>query len=743
MTTRAALGAICLLVACGKAPQVAVPATAGMTPATAIGTLPDPVESFGALDPALVELGKMLFFDTRLSGDGTSSCATCHDPHKGWGDGQPLSKAYPGSDYFRNAKTLLNVAYARYLYWDGRLSAKDLPTQVRDSITESHFLNMDGRLMIERLKQVPEYVRRFRETFAGEPSFGRNLKAIAAFETTLVTRDTPYDRGELSEAAERGQALFLGRAGCIQCHRGPYLSDGRAHATGVPEHPDVLDNPMRHFTMRSFYKFMGVPGFETEKTDVGFFSVTKRTADRGKFLTPTLRELAHTAPYMHNGSLHDLRAVVDFYDRGGGDALNRSPLLRPLGLADRDKTDLIAFLESLGGQPLIVEPPDLPAYEVIAGWRQAVETDPTASPTRPTSDGGASATSFPALAALGSPPIPTDNPQTEAKIELGKMLFFDNRLSGDASLSCSGCHDPKIGFGDGSDLCRGYPGTIHWRNCQTIVNSAYYNKLFWAGASPSLEAQAPSAARGGVAGNGERDMMEERLRQVPEYIRRFKEVFGTERPELPDAWRAIAAFERDLVQTDTPFDRYMRGDASALSAEAIAGRELFEGKARCIQCHNGPFLTDEKYYNLGVPDNERFDEEALLQITFRFEQYAKGVPEHIYRRTRTDLGLFYRSKVAQDMGKFRTATLRYLVFTPPYMHNGLFYTLEEVLDFYDQGGGEDLIERQLGHSTKTDRLAPLGLNDDEKGALVAFLESLSGEEIVVERPDLPQYAVMR
>ncbi len=349
----------------------------------------------------------------------------------------------------------------------------------------------------------------------------------------------------------------------------------------------------------------------------------------------------------------------------------------------------------------------------------------------------------PPLAALGPPPIPADNEQTPEKIELGKLLYFDNRLSGDASISCAECHNPKFGWSDGADICRGYPGSSHWRNCQTVVNTAYYSKIFWAGSTTSLEAQAPSAALGAVAGNGERDMIEERLRQIPQYIEMFNKAFGTERPELPDAWRAIASFERSLVQRDTPFDLYIKGKRRALNAKAKKGLEIFEGKGGCIQCHNGAFFTDQKYYNLGVPENDRFDDEALLQITFRFEQYAKGVPEEIYRKTKTDLGLYYRMKRPEDMGKFRTSTLRYLTFTPPYMHNGAFYTLEEVIDFYDQGGGLDPIEKAFGHSTKTKLLKPLNLSADEKAALVEFLHALTGKEILVERPELPQYAVMK
>ncbi len=350
---------------------------------------------------------------------------------------------------------------------------------------------------------------------------------------------------------------------------------------------------------------------------------------------------------------------------------------------------------------------------------------------------------FPALSALPAPPIPADNQQNPAKIELGKLLFFDARLGGDVSTACSSCHSPSIGWQDGADICRGYPGTSHWRNCQTIVNSAYFDKLFWAGAARSLEMQAPSAARGGVAGNGERDLMEERLRQIPQYVELFKEAFGGAEPLMQDAWRAIAAFERTLVQRDTPFDKYMLGDKTAMSEDAVKGMELFKGKAGCIQCHNGPMLTDQRYYNLGVPENPVFEEDALKQITFRYEQYAKGVPEDVYRKTKTDLGLYYRSKRKTDMGKFRTPTLRYLTYTPPYMHNGTFWSLDEVIDFYNQGGGDDAIVENFGYSTKTNLLKQLGLTDDEKAQLVAFLESLTGDEILLDIPELPPYGVDR
>jgi cytochrome c peroxidase len=351
-------------------------------------------------------------------------------------------------------------------------------------------------------------------------------------------------------------------------------------------------------------------------------------------------------------------------------------------------------------------------------------------------------TNYPPLAPLGDPPIPADNPMTAAKVELGKILFWDPRIGGDASTACVTCHEPAQGWAFGDDLSRGYPGTMHWRNSQTVINSAFLGQLFWAGAAKSLEAQAPSAAKGAVAGNGENDVMETRLAFIPEYRARFKDVFGSEYPLIGDAWRAIATFERTLVQNDTPLDKYLAGDTSALSEEQIAGMALFNGKAGCIQCHNGALATDENYYNLGVPAAERWLDDGLAQITFRYEIYGKGVTQEMYRKLKDDPGLYFRTKEAGDMGKFRTPPLRYTLYTAPYMHNGSFWDLEEVVRFYNDGGGENDFTDGTMAATKTDLIKPLGLNDEEVAQLVAFLEAFSGPQIKVEAPTLPPYAAL-
>lgn len=336
------------------------------------------------------------------------------------------------------------------------------------------------------------------------------------------------------------------------------------------------------------------------------------------------------------------------------------------------------------------------------------------------------------LAALGPPPIPADNPMTPEKIELGKKLFFDPILSGNYGMPCSACHLPEAGWTVQDRISFGYPGTTHWRNSQTVINAAYYGKLFWAGSSTSLEKQARSAARGGVSANGEDDMMEARLAFVPEYREAFREVFGDDWPSVRHAYMAIAAFERTLVQTDTPFDAYMRGDDDALSDQQKRGLELFTGKANCAACHSGPLLTNEAYYNLGVPPYDGWDDDPIAQITFRFELLAKGSTEKMYRSTKDDPGLYFRTKQNADKGKFRVPSLRYTKYTYPYMHNGMLETLRDVVVFYNQGGGENEFS-----ANKTELIQPLGLSDGEIDDIVAFLESLSGEEILMEEPEIP------
>ena len=330
---------------------------------------PAPLPPLAAGKPEQVELGKLLFFDPRLSGDGGFSCDTCHDPAKGWGDDRALSAGYPGSEYFRNSQTLLNAAHYKRNYWDGRMAGSDLATLVRDHLTEAHFMQVDGRLVTERLKQVPEYVDGFGKAFGAEPSFGRTINAVASFVRTLTSRNAPVDRfltgdaSALSEGARLGFELFRSKAGCVQCHDGRLFSDEKFHGLGVPDQPDVFADPFRHISFRRFFRTLGAPGVEAYTSDPGLYGVTKIRADWGKFRTPSLREVSRTAPYMHNGTLATLEAVVAFYNAGGGAHPNKSPLLRPLGLTPGEQRALVEFLKGLSGDPIVIERPELPDYQ--------------------------------------------------------------------------------------------------------------------------------------------------------------------------------------------------------------------------------------------------------------------------------------------------------------------------------------------------------------------------------------------
>ena len=354
---------------------------------------------------------------------------------------------------------------------------------------------------------------------------------------------------------------------------------------------------------------------------------------------------------------------------------------------------------------------------------------------------------FPALEALGPPPIPKDNPQAvdedgwplddDPKVRLGRMLFFEPALSGDGSVACSTCHVMGAGWALNSAISRSYPGQSHFRNSQSVVNAAYMGKLFWDGHTRSLETQAPSAAKG-IAGNAKVPMMTARLQMIPEYVEMFTAAFGSIRNPVKDAWRAISAFERTLTSVDSPIDQYLRGDEEALDEMQLSGMDLFNGKARCIMCHNGPLASDEKYYNLGLPRQQLFSDIAKNQIGFRSQNYSAGMPEYVFRATKSDLGLYARTHNKEDMGKFRTQPLRFIEYTPPYYHNGVFDDFYEVVEFYNEGGGDDYVLEDFGFSTKTDRLKPLDLTDDEIDDLVAFLEGFTGPEILIEIPILPQ-----
>lgn len=322
-------------------------------------------------------------------------------------------------------------------------------------------------------------------------------------------------------------------------------------------------------------------------------------------------------------------------------------------------------------------------------------------------------------------PIPEQNPQTPEKVELGKRLFFDRRLSGDGTMSCSTCHEPEKAFTDGLELSLSYPTTKNWRNSPTLVNVAFQKYLFCDGRSLTLEDQALFPMMSAFEMNRSLDFVEEVIRSVPEYVDAFQKVFGGEVTRERMAM-ALAAFERTLVSVNAPLDRHLKGDTTALSSDAKKGLVLFMGKGKCGDCHFGVPLSDDKFHALNVPENPEHQRDPRIAATRRF--VAKVYHYEDYRSLTEDPGRYLITKDKKDWKAFRTPTLREIAKTGPYMHNGIFATLDEVIEFFDKGGGK-------GNTV----LKPLGLSDQEKKDLKVFLiEGLTGEDAVIPYPKVPQ-----
>lgn len=301
-------------------------------------------------------LGRYLFYDTRLSADSSISCSTCHQPEHAWTDGLALSDGYPSTLYFRNTPTLLNTGYYSMLYRDGRLGGGDMQTVVRDHLTEAHFMAIDGRLMTERLRQVPEYMTAFTEVYGSGPSFGRTLNALSAYVWSLNSSPAPYDAfiaGDttaISEEAQHGAELFES-AGCSACHSGDAFTDSELHVLGVPENMEIFADPIRHITFRRFYRGYAVGDLPDLRTDVGGYILAHDDDMLGSFRTPSLRDACYTAPYMHNGVLASFEDVVTFYNDSMG-----------LELSEQDQSDMVAFLGTLCGELPEITVPELPGY---------------------------------------------------------------------------------------------------------------------------------------------------------------------------------------------------------------------------------------------------------------------------------------------------------------------------------------------------------------------------------------------
>ena len=298
-------------------------------------------------------------------------------------------------------------------------------------------------------------------------------------------------------------------------------------------------------------------------------------------------------------------------------------------------------------------------------------------------------------------PIPEDKEQTPEKILLGKMLFFDPRLSKDGRSSCGTCHYPGFGYSDGRARAMGFVEELG-RHSPTVLNAAYYETQFWDGRVATLEEQAKGPILAAGEMNNDADSVVDFLSSIEGYRKQFRIVFGQD-PTYDDVGKAIASFERTLVTPNSPFDRYSRGNKEALTEMEKQGLILFVSKASCTACHSGTNFSDDGFHNLGVP--------------------AVGP-------LKVDLGRFDVTKSNEDRGKFKTPTIRNINLTAPYMHNGALATLKDVVQFYNAGGGNS--------KNKDSKLKPLGLTAQEEDQLVAFMKVLTGDIPEVTIPQLPQ-----
>jgi len=298
---------------------------------------PVPVPADNPQTDQRIRLGQQLYFDTRLSADNTVSCATCHKPDAAWANHNSTDTGIKGQVGGRNSGTILNAAYMRYQFWDGR--AGSLEEQALGPIANPIEMGETLENVVLKLNAIPGYRRQFQRVFGTDVTTEGIAKAIAAFERTVTSGPSPYDRylmGDkkaMSPAAVRGMDLFNGKAHCTACHSGPMFSDQSFHNIGV--------------------------GMDKPNPDVGRFKITNDPADWGSFKTPTLRDISLTYPYLHDGSEKTLADVVAFYDKGGIPNRNLDPLMLPLNLTRPEKADLVAFMEALTGTM-----PDIPAPEL-------------------------------------------------------------------------------------------------------------------------------------------------------------------------------------------------------------------------------------------------------------------------------------------------------------------------------------------------------------------------------------------
>lgn len=324
------------------------------------GILPPEVPEDNPTTPEKVALGKKLYFDKRLSVNDTVSCATCHDPEKGFADGKPIAEGVEGKKGTRNSPTVLNAAFFELQFWDGRVVT--LEEQAKGPIVNPVEMGMPSHEALEKkLRKIPEYREEFKKVFGAKKfTIDHIAKAVAAFERILISVKSPFDRfiagdeSAISEDAKAGWKLFNGKARCNTCHGFievyPFFTDNKFHNIGVA---------MKDANFEALAREAQKPGvtpqelaFKEGVTELGRFNVTREPKDIGAFKTSGLRNIALTAPYMHDGTEPTLEATIDFYNKGGVPNPNLDGGIVPLNLTDEEKFQLVEFLKTLTSEDL-------------------------------------------------------------------------------------------------------------------------------------------------------------------------------------------------------------------------------------------------------------------------------------------------------------------------------------------------------------------------------------------------------
>lgn len=312
------------------------------------------------------------------------------------------------------------------------------------------------------------------------------------------------------------------------------------------------------------------------------------------------------------------------------------------------------------------------------------------------------------------PPHPEENPFSKEKAELGRLLFFEPRLSQTGQMACASCHDPDLGWSDGRTTSFGLDRRPLARNAPTLLHAAFQERLFWDGRAGSLEEQARGVLLNPQEMGGEEGAIVAELSRLPAYREAFAAAFGCDEISLDLVTQAIATFERTLVGGRSRFDAFLRGRPDSLDDAQVIGLHLFRTEARCMNCHHGPVFSDGKLHDLGLS---------------------------YYGRKFEDLGAFRVTGQPEDVGRFRTPSLRNVANTGPYMHNGLF-ELAGVVNMYN--AGMPTLRRKEHQAddplfpTKSPLLRPLGLSAQDRQDLLAFLEALSEPPRRIRPPELPR-----